>query len=251
MRGLGEVRRVEELAAQGLSASAIATRTGIPRGTVRHWLAGQVPRAAAAGAASCRRCGGTHDIRRLPAATYAYAFGMYLGDGCILKHPRGVWRLEITLDEKYPGIVAECAEAFGALLPDKRVSVISNHGRGRFVIVRSYSKSWPCLFPQHGPGPKHRRKIALEPWQDEIVTAHPEQFVRGLIHSDGCRVKNRVNGKDYTRYFFSQVSDDIRGLFTRSLTQLGIRYTHNDRKNVSIARAPSVARLDEFVGPKR
>jgi hypothetical protein len=91
----------------------------------------------------------------------------------------------------------------------------------------------------------------LDPWQDEIVVAHPEQFVRGLIHSDGCRVKNRVNGKDYPRYFFTQVSDDIRGLFTRSLTQLGIRSTHNDRRNVSIARAPSVARLDEFVGPKR
>jgi hypothetical protein len=80
---------------------------------------------------------------------------------------------------------------------------------------------------------------------------HPEPFVRGLIHSDGCRVLNRVNGKDYPRYFFSQVSDDIRGLFTRSLDQLGIRHTRNDARNVSIARRPSVARLDEFVGPKR
>jgi hypothetical protein len=33
--------------------------------------------------------------------------------------------------------------------------------------------------------------------------------------------------------------------------QLGIHYTRNDHKNVSIARAASVARLDEFVGPKR
>jgi hypothetical protein len=176
---------------------------------------------------------------------------MYLGDGCILRHPRGVWRLEIVLDSIYPGIVAECVDAVRSLLPDKHVAVVENHGRGRYVIVRSYSKAWPCLFPQHGPGRKHERHIALEPWQERIVDAHPRQFVRGLIHSDGCRVANRVNGKDYPRYFFSQVSDDIRGLFCRSLTQLGIRYTRNDAKNVSIARAPSVARLDEFVGPKR
>ena len=26
-------------------------------------------------------------------------------------------------------------------------------------------KHWPCLFPQHGPGRKHERKIRLEAWQ--------------------------------------------------------------------------------------
>jgi hypothetical protein len=47
------------------------------------------------------------------------------------------------------------------------------------------------------------------------------------------------------------VSDDIRRLFCRSLQQLGIDYTWNDARNVSVARRPSVARLDKFVGPKR
>jgi hypothetical protein len=60
-----------------------------------------------------------------------------------------------------------------------------------------------------------------------------------------------VSGKDYPRYFFSQVSEDIKRLFCRSLTQVGVSYTWNDAKNVSIARRPDVARLDEFVGPKR
>jgi hypothetical protein len=91
----------------------------------------------------------------------------------------------------------------------------------------------------------------LAPWQEQIVDAQPEAFVRGLINSDGCRVRNRVNGKDYPRYFFTQVSDDIRRLFCRSLNQLGIRYTWNDARNVSIARRPDVARLDGFVGAKR
>jgi LAGLIDADG-like domain len=95
------------------------------------------------------------------------------------------------------------------------------------------------------------RKIALEPWQEQIVDAQPEAFIRGLIHSDGCRVRNRVNGKEYPRYHFTQVSDEIRRLFCRSLNQLGINYTWNDARNVSIARRPDVARLEEFVGPKR
>jgi hypothetical protein len=244
-----DVRAVQALAAQGLTASGIARETGIPRGTVRNWIAGQLPSSAARD--GCERCGGPHDLAQLPRARYAYALGMYLGDGCIHKHPRGVWRLEVTLDAIYPGIVTECAASVAALVPDSRVAMVDNHGRGRFVIVRSYSKAWPCLFPQHGPGLKHRRAIVLEPWQDRIVTTHPEPFLRGLLHSDGCRVLNRVNGKDYPRYFFSQVSDDIRGLFTRSLDQLGIHHTRNDAKNVSIARRPSVERLDEFVGPKR
>jgi hypothetical protein len=87
------------------------------------------------------------------------------------------------------------------------------------------------------------------------VDREPEQFVRGLLHSDGCRVMNRVvvNGTDYAypRYFFSQVSKDIQALFCRSLEQLGIEYSFASRgRQVSIARAGSVARLDSFVGPK-
>lgn len=249
MRTPEEIREVQRLAAEGLGATEISRVTGVPRGTVHGWLAGQIP--GRVDERACERCGQQHDLERLPFATYAYAFGMYLGDGCILKHPRGVWRLEITLDSRYRAMLRECAEAVELLRPKSRVAVSENHGRGRYAIVRSYSKAWPCLFPQHGPGRKHERHIALEPWQRRIVDEQPERFVRGLIHSDGCRVLNRVNGKAYPRYHFTQVSDDIRRLFCRSLRQLGIDYTWNDARNVSIARRPSVARLDEFVGPKR
>ena len=233
------------LAIAGHGASRIAQLTGLPRGTIRHWLDGELPRAG-----SCERCGSDHDTGALPRPAYAYVLGMYLGDGCLLRQLRGVWRLEISLDSRYPAIVAECAAAVTEVMSRNRVAVVEDHGKGRFAIVRSYSRSWPCLFPQHGPGRKHERDIVLAPWQLEIVDAHPGLFVRGLVHSDGCRVLNRVNGKDYPRYHFTQVSDDIRRLFCRSLTQLGIDYTWNDARNVSVARRASVAKLDEFVGPK-
>jgi hypothetical protein len=176
---------------------------------------------------------------------------MYLGDGCIATTAKGVHRLRIACDMKYPGIIQEVSSSILAVMPTSRVGAQWRLGGGWGAEVYSYSKAWPCLFPQHGPGPKYARPIVLQPWQREMVDAHPEPFIRGLIHSDGCRVRNRVNGKDYPRYFFCQVSDDIRRLFCRSLTQLGIRYTWNDARNVSIARRPDVARLDEFVGPKR
>ena len=159
-----------------------------------------------------------------------------------------VFRLRIVTDERYPGIIAECAAAMQAVMPQNRVSIQGKPYRA--VEIGCSSKRWPLLFPQHGPGRRHERRIVLEQWQAEIVGRFPRELIRGLIHSDGCRVQNRVNGKDYPRYFFTQVSDDIRRLFSAACRQVGIEYTWSNWKTVSIARGPSVARLDTFVGPK-
>jgi hypothetical protein len=59
-----------------------------------------------------------------------------------------------------------------------------------YTSVVSYWKHWPCLFPQHGPGPKHLREIRLADSQREIVADHPGLFLRRLFNSDGCRVAN-------------------------------------------------------------
>ena len=74
------------------------------------------------------------------------------------------------------------------------------------VSVNAYSQHWPCLFPQHAPGPKHLRPIVLEQWQARIgLELHPRMLLRGLIHSDGYRGMNRIKGGAYTypRYMFS------------------------------------------------
>lgn len=128
--------------------------------------------------------------------------------------------------------------------------------------MKVYSKHLHCLFPQHGPGKKHRRPIILEPWQQAVVDAHPWDFIRGLIHSDGCRITNwttrMVAGErkryEYPRYFFSNKSDDIRKLFTDALDLVGVEWTTlargSDPFNISIARKASVALMDTHVGPK-
>jgi LAGLIDADG-like domain len=227
------------LAGEDLNASQIARFARIPRSTVRDWLAPRAP-----GIKRERAL----ELASLPEAQYSYLLGFYLGDGWISRQKRDVYRLRIKTDSRYPQIITECAAAMAAVMP--RNSVLIQQMPYRAVEIGCSSKAWPLLFPQHGPGRKHERKIALASWQEEIVDRFPREFLRGLIHADGCRVLNRVNGKDYPRYFFDQVSNEIRRLFCEACDRLGIEYTWSRWKTVSIARSRSVALLDEFVGPK-
>ena len=83
-----------------------------------------------------------------------------------------------------------------------------------------------------------------------MVEQHPRAFLRGLIHSDGCRCTNKSMGREYVRYFFDNASDDIRAIFGRACDQLGIGWREPGPRTISIARHADVALLDEFIGPK-
>ncbi len=113
-----------------------------------------------------------------------------------------------------------------------------------------YSKHWPCLFPQHGPGKKHDRRIALEPWQQALVDQATEEFVLGLIHSDGCRVVANDRGVMSIRYHFSNRRKTLSASSQPALDALDIPWTRSTKYIVSIYRKAATARLDEFVGPK-
>jgi hypothetical protein len=189
--------------------------------------------------------------------SYSYLLGLYLGDGCVVRHPRTA-RLVITLDGIYPEIVEEATAAMQLAGLRQRVSVHSVKD-SRAMVVQSYSNHWLDVFPQAGPGRKHLRRIVLADWQRGVVDRHPRQFLRGLIHSDGCRTVNRFKTKlpsgrvaeyEYPRYFFSNLSADIRGLFCEYCERLGIRWTQSNHRNISVSHRDSVAILDGFIGPK-
>src|SRR5262249_5703972 len=169
---------------------AIARQLGVPRPTVRDWrcrpqIRPRLPYESG--------CGVDHDFSALPAAPYCYVLGLYLGDGCISRNRR-VWRLRITLDKKYPGIIERCCEAIDKLMSGQHASV-EKQPKG-CVVVSLYSKHWPCLLPQHRPGKKHLRPIRLAPWQEVLVKQATEEFIRGLIDIDGCRgVPNCPGGR--------------------------------------------------------
>jgi hypothetical protein len=189
---------------------------------------------------------------RIPGGPYAYLLGQYLGDGTVYATGKA-FTLRISSDAAYPGLIRECSVVIGQIRgwrPTLRV-----HRDKRMVELFSSWRGWPCLLPQHGPGRKHSREIALVSWQERIVRAHPGDFLRGLIHSDGWRGVNKVHVKgrtyEYPRYQFSNRSDDIRQLFVYGCELLGIAWRPWGRYHISVARRDAVALLDEFVGPKR
>jgi hypothetical protein len=57
-------------------------------------------------------------------------------------------------------------------------------------------------------------------------------------------------GTGYPRYHFSNRSDDILAIFAEACRRLGVACRANNRWELSVARRDSVAKLDEFVGPK-
>jgi len=139
------------------------------------------------------------------------------------------------------------------LLPENQQHVQPKRGE-HAVEVSTYSKQLRCLFPQHAPGRKHERRIVLTDWQQKLTARRADLLLRGLIHSDGCRFTNTVRHAEktyeYPRYNFSNRSDDIRGIFCAACDLLEIEWRVMNRWNISVARRASVARLDEFVGPK-
>lgn len=257
MYDMGTRLRALSLVGQGRSLNSVSKETGVSRAAIRSWQM-RVEPLGYDRSRPCPRCRDTPSEPERPAA-YSYLLGLYLGDGCVSLQRRGVYSLRIACADVWPGLIEACADAIQSVRPDNKVCRVQSQG---CQYVTCFSKHWPCLFPQHGPGKKHERTIALEPWQQEIVDAHPWEFIRGLIHSDGCRITNwttrLVAGErkryEYPRYFFSNKSDDIRKLFTDTLDKVGVEWTSlargSDPFNISIARKASVALMDTHVGPK-
>lgn len=225
------------LSADGMSHHEIARLTGIPRSTVSNWVSGKTPP--------------LKEAPPLPHVEYAYLLGIYLGDGYLFKHPR-TWRLHVYQDAAYPGIIEEISNAIRMVAPGRRVNVYKRDSR--CVDISAYFSRWFELFPQHGPGRKHERRIILADWQKPIVDGCARAFVRGLIQSDGCRIIARQRGRDryyeYPRYLFANRSEDIKALFCVQLDRLGISWNRPNDWEIQISRREAVRALDEFVGPK-
>jgi Homeodomain-like domain len=240
------VRTALALADSGANAAQISRQLGLPRSTVRDWIAGSVPHESAGydGSGACDKHAFTelHEV-------YVYLLGLYLGDGCISVHRRGVYRLRIALDVKYPEIIDCAASAMSEVCPGRALLQLRPQN---YVEVSSYWKCWPCLLPQFGPGRKPNRPIVLTDWQQALVDRWPAQILRGLVHSDGCRFQNTGRGKwSWPRYSFRNRSADIRDIFCRACDSLQLRWTAAAPNTIYVSRKADVAALDAFIGPKR
>lgn len=259
MRSEEEYQKALSLIRAGVNDCEIGRRLRIPRRTIFEWRhamwaqsGGRTESWSGKRDAKCFLCGGGW----FDAEAYSYLLGMYLGDGCLSLHKRGVYRLRVACDMKYPEIIEEVATHIVLIRGNEKVGFSVRTG---CVEVSAYWKHWICLFPQHGLGPKHERDIEQVSWQQENVTAHPKALIRGLIQSDGNRqinevartLKSGVKRYRYLRYIFTNASTDILGIFTDALDLLGVSWTQTAPRIISIARREDVAFLDTFVGPKR
>jgi len=235
------------LLSDGLTRAEVCRRLGVSRQSTLRWQE-RIEPAARAGEAHCFRCQETQ-----PHAAYAYLLGQYLGDGHIARSRRSL-ALRIYCTTAYPRIISEVAGAHTSVAGTK----VHYRLLTGCTAVCSTTVHLGCMFPQHGPGMKHTRKIELAEWQRAIVQQNPHGLIRGLLHSDGCRATNTVHRKlpggvrhySYPRYFFGNTSEDIRGILTDTLDLLGIAWKQNRWNSISIARREAVAALDAFVGPK-
>jgi hypothetical protein len=247
-----EFESVMTLMEAGRGDSEIARLTGVPRPTISGWRHGR-------GARYHHRLSAARPSWRPPdRRSYSYLLGVYLGDGCIVTTAQRAAWLVITLDASYPGIVEETATALEACFPEPRVRRYPRSD-GSVAAVQLSHPALPFAFPQHGAGRKHLRPIELEEWQLEVTHQFPRELLRGLIHSDGCRTVNRFKTRlpsgrvapyEYPRYFFSNLSEDIRRIFCDHCELLGIRWTQSNPRNISVSHRKSAALLDEFIGPK-
>jgi len=218
--------------------------------TIRHWRRGSRRNGKEAGP-RCPRC----HARPLDESAYAYLLGLYLGDGHMTVSRKSVWALSIKCCDDWPGLMTQARLAMSAVMPSSKVFGVARTG---CTEIKSTSKHWLCLFPQHGQGRKHQRVIELEPWQERIVAEYPGDFARGLFHSDGYRGINRVRRPlkdgdrryEYPRYLFVNRSADIHRLCGQALDRLGVAWRFSKPTTISVARRAAVARLDVFVGPK-
>jgi Homeodomain-like domain len=247
MHGMAKRREALDLLATGITRREVCRRLGIGYNSLYRWQERLAP-APGVSAVRCFVCTGT-----APHPVYLYLLGQYLGDGHIAALKRST-ALRIYCCDDYPRIISETASAM-AQVAGVSVNYTVKNG---CTQVQSATNHWKCMIPQHGPGQKHNRSIVLAEWQRMLAVADPRPLIRGLLHSDGCRAINTIHHSlpsgertyAYPRYFFSNVSEDIRRIYTDALDLLGIEWRQNRWNSISVAKREAVAALDEFVGPK-
>ena len=240
-----------QLLSTGRTTRSVATEIGVPRRTIADWANSTTPidRGRHKGEHSAEVCQLVLEPDWLALTSYVYLLGLYLGDGCLSAHPRGVWRLRIFCDTKYPGIIEICASAMRSVY--RRTGCSSR--REAAAQKSRCTRGIGAPFPQHGPveaerGPAHGVR------QERLVGEDRAAFLRGLVHSDGSRyiARQTCRGHRYAwpRYCFSNLSEDIKHLFCETCDALGIAWRRADPKHIYINRRGAVAVMDELAGPK-
>lgn len=244
------IKKAIELYENGQNKCEISRELGISRSTIRGWLNNRGP---------VLELVYRGDLKSLPSGVpvriraglppiespkhYAYILGVYLGDGHISKQAR-TYRLRIFQDARYKNLIERYKLYLSKIFPKNKVSISKWHVENCKVIM-VHNNEIPLLFPQHGSGRKHSRDIFLEDWQKKIVSKYPNEFISGLIDSDGCRFVVKKTGD--IRYQFTNKSEDIKQIFKWACGLIGVECNlRKGYKNVTVQKQSSVKIMEGF-----
>jgi len=240
MRTMDEYNNALKLRDNGLNNSQISRELNIPRRTIIDWVSGKIK----IKDRYYKNITSDQIIDTISKEkSYSYILGVYLGDGHITKMAR-TYRIRIFQDTKYPGLIKLHGDELSNLLDKNKICLVKNANSNCMVIV-AYSCILPIIFPQHGAGRKHNRKIKLEEWQEEIIKRFPIEFISGLLYSDGCIFYSK--GK--LCYEFSNMSKNILEIFEWVCDLLNVKHTRT-WKSVNIRKKSEVEKIAKLVPTK-
>jgi len=250
MRTSKEINEIRECWKQGLNQSETGRSLGIPRPTIKDYF-----KRFSKGDMMYIKPSSLLEILLLEPPkreAYSYLLGLYLGDGHIvktkpLKNGNAVYKFRIFQDAKYINLIQLCIDRM-KLVFETEVNLCNQPGCKEIVC---YKNNIPDIFPQHGPGKKHLRDIVLTDWQKDIIKQYPKEFIKGLIHSDGCRYVLKQNGYEYVKYEFKNMSRDILGYFDWACSLIDVDTRRHSNNKASVLRTKKdVDIFESFIGPK-
>ena len=242
MKTIEQRQKVFEYHEKGLNKTEISKLTNVSRSTIREWLNNPKPIKQSFNPKN-------YILENGLEINYSYLLGLYLGDGYIDEMPR-TWRLRIFLSDKYEKLNEFVVTQLKKLFPENVINP-HPHPKHNMITIYVYSNNIPLFFPQIGKGMKHKRKIKLMEWQEDIIV--PKFLIMGLFHSDGSYYirKNNGNGNKYPAYDFRNESDDLHKIFKKYCEVLGINSIFSTKpKNAHVYKRDDVKKLVEIIGTK-
>lgn len=237
----------KKLRENGENWLTISKKLNIPRGTIKYWFDGGEIKFNKQLKKEFNLKTFLEEIENdeRKKRAYSYILGLYLGDGHITKTAKkDIYRLRIFLHDRYKNLNEYALRNLQEILVENKCTIFSSKDCA-LDIISVYKKNIKEIFPQHGEGLKHKRKIKLEKWQKEIID--PLCFIQGLFHSDG----SYVQGKNVF-YQFTNMSTDIKKMYLYYCKKIGVQTSSTDfnKKNIYIYKKNFVKYLEEKIGTK-
>ena len=201
------------------------------------------------------------DGAQLDVAAYAELLGWYLGDGRISRHGATCRRCASSCDATLRRGDHRATSSSRCAASSRRGTMPPRPDKPGCVVITVGLEALAVPVPAARPRAQARAPDrARATGSRTIVEAFPAAFLRGLFHSDGCRVNNWATRdgrrrEEALRLPALAVHQQLRRTSASSAAGRSISSTSRGgsptAKTISVSRREGVARLDELIGLKQ